>query len=132
MSNTYIEDLEKLNKELEGMTEEQIMALFDGIHVTEDDCKKWAGLERFIVSSEPKLYNRIAELEKDAAIHRKAMVGQIHLNRKAWNVVEYLRGQLISNASMLDENPAEYIKAIERNISEIMSRPDDKREGDPK
>ncbi len=54
MGNKYLAELEKLNKELENMTDEQIMALFNDIdeNSVKEGAAQYATLENFIVNSD--------------------------------------------------------------------------------
>jgi hypothetical protein len=70
----------------------------------------------------------VEQLKKDAAIHRFVMNGQIKLNRKAWAVVEYLRGVAISARRDDKKFPAE----LEKQIQFIMAQPDVEKDYDPK
>ena len=54
MSNKYLAELEKLNKDLENMTDDQIIALFDDIDINslKAGAAQYATLENFIVNSD--------------------------------------------------------------------------------
>ncbi len=50
-SNKFLEELIKLNKELEAMTDEEKMAMLEGYEPKPGDAEDWAVLENFIVNS---------------------------------------------------------------------------------
>lgn len=54
MSNKYLAELEKLNKELSLMTDEEILSLFDGVDEKTlfEEAKDYAVLENYIMSSD--------------------------------------------------------------------------------
>jgi hypothetical protein len=150
MSNKYLKELGRLNRELEQMAPDEIFRLFGGVEIDLEDAKKHGILERYITESEPKnktnfledvrfavtvvdsLNKELEQGKKDAAIHRTTMNGQIKMNRKEWAVVEFLRNKLINNAGMLSEDSAEFVKHIDNEIQKIMALPDVEKDYDPK
>ena len=52
--NKYLDELIKLNKELEAMTDEQIMALVDEANISSEDCDQFKRLEQYILDKDSK------------------------------------------------------------------------------